>query len=209
MKRSIAVVYLAFLAFASFDVSAQRQTPAGAGDKNLADRGIKERSIDLERTKRDAAKPDREKEAPPPADAAKFEQIKEDFENIQRLQDEILKTYTTGKQIEAKKIAANAEEIKKRAIRLEANLFPIYENTKNAKKSKEAQEIEIGLPPLPQGLKSLIVEQDNTLARFISNPMFAKPAIANVNDQATARSDLQKLIRLSAELKFEAEKQPE
>jgi len=208
MKKLIVVTCFGIFALASFEVSAQREAPAGASDKNLADRGVKDRSIELERIKRDAAKPDRKNEAQSSTDAARFEELKEDFENIQRLQDEVLTAYRTGKQIETQKIAGNAEQINKRAIRLESNLFPTTEEKKSSKKSKEVQKEEPALPPLPQDLKSLIAEQDNTLAKFVANPMFTNPSVANVNDQATARADLQKLIRLSAALKTEAEKQP-
>lgn len=204
MKQLIVLMCAGLFALAGLDASAQREAPAGASDKNLADRGIKDRSIELERIKRDAGKPDRKNEA---TDTARFEEVKEDFENIQRLQDEILKAYTTGKQIEIQTIAANAEQVNKRAMRLEANLFPVANQTKG-KKSKETQKEDPALPALPQDLKSLIVEQDNTLAKFVANPMFTNPTVANVNDQATARADLQKLIRLSAALRGEAEKQP-
>ena len=204
MKELIVIIFAGFFVLAGLDVSAQREAPPGASDKNLADRGIKDRSIELERIKRDAAKPDRKNEA---VDAARFEEVKEDFENIQRLQDEILKAYTTGKQIEVQKIAGNAEEVHRRATRLEANLFPAS-NQKNVKKTKETQKEDPALPPLPQDLKSLIVELDNTLAKFVANPMFTTPSVANVNDQVVARADLQRLIRLSAALKIEAEKQP-
>lgn len=204
MKQLIVVMCICF-GLANFEASAQSPAPPGAGDKNLADRNIKDRSIELERIKRDASKPDRKNDAP---DAARFEEVKEDFENIQRLQDEILKAYMTAKQIEAQKIAVNAEQINKRAMRLESNLFPAAEEKKGAKKAKDTQKEEPASPPLPQDLKSLIVEQDNTLAKFVANPMFTNPSVANVNDQAIARADLQKVIRLSAALKLEAERQP-
>ena len=211
MKQLIVLICICF-GLSGFVVSAQPPAPPGAGDKNLADRNIKDRSIELERIKREADKPDRKNQTQAANDAARFEEVKEDFENIQRLQDEILKAYTTGKQIEAPKIAANAAEITKRAGRLESNLFPPAESQKGSKKSKEAQKEppkdEQAVPPLPQDLKSLIVEQDNTLAKFVANPMFTNPGVANVNDQAVARGDLQKLIRISAALKTEAEKQP-
>lgn len=200
MKKSIILMCVGFFAFATLDAPAQREAPAGASDKNLADRGIKDRSIELERMKRDAARPDRKNDT---TDTARFEEVKEDFENIQLLQDEILKAYTAGKQIEFQKISANAEKINSRAIRLSSNLFPATsEEKESSKKSKE----ESAVPSLPRDVKSLIVEQDNTLAKFVANPMFSNPAVANVNDQANARADLQKVIRLSAALKSEADK---
>jgi hypothetical protein len=205
MKRLIGLLFVGFFVFASY-VAAQSPAPPGAGDKNLGDRNIKDRSMELERIKREADKPVRKNE---PTDTARFEEIKEDFENIQRLQDEVLKAYAISKEVPVQTIAANAEQIHKRATRLESNLFPPSpEEKKSSKKSKEAPKEEPApLSPVPQDLKSLIVEQDNMLAKFVTNPMFTNPTVANVNDQAVARADLQKVIRLSAALKAEAEKQ--
>jgi len=206
MKRLIGLLFVGFFACLSY-VAAQSPAPPGAGDKNLGDRNIKDRSMELERIKRESDKPVRKGE---PTDTARFQEIKEDFENIQRLQDEVLKSYTTSKEVAFKTIATNAEEIQKRATRLESNLFPPPpEEKKSSKKSKEVQKEEPAqLVSLPEGLKSLIVEQDNVLAKFVTNPMFTNPAVANVNDQIVARTDLQRVIRLSAALKAEAEKQP-
>ena len=209
MKRSIGLLFVGLFVCASY-AAAQTPAPPGAGDKNLGDRNIKDRSMELERIKREADKPVRKDD---PTDTARFEEIKEDFENIQRLQDEVLKAYRISKEVEVKTIAANAEEINKRATRLSSNLFPPPpDEKKSSKKSKEAQkevpkEELAPVEPLPQDLKSLIVEQDNTLAKFVANPMFTNPTVANVNDQAVARADLQKVIRISAALKAEAAKQ--
>src|SRR5262245_12851324 len=155
MKRLIGLLFVGCVACASY-AAGQAQAPPGAGDKNLGDRNIKDRSMELERIKREADKPTRKNE-PTAADTARFEEIKEDFENIQRLQDEVLKAYTTTKDVEVKTIAAKAEEINKRASRLASNLFPPPpDEKKSSKKSKEAQKQEPPpLGPLPLDLKSL------------------------------------------------------
>jgi len=91
----------------------------------------------------------------------------------------------------------------KSAIRLESNLFPTIENKKP---SKRTQDTEKQPETLPTDLKSLIVEQDNTLASFVGNHMFTNPQIVNTADNAKAHADLQRLIRLSAALQQEAAK---
>jgi hypothetical protein len=173
------------------------------------DRSSKERSIELERIKRDANKPDAKgQQSPAPDAAAKFEEIKADFEGLQRRQDEIVKAYTTGKQADLEKIVSDSEQMNKHAVRLETNLFPQIEEQKGKKKSKENKTVDPPAVPLPQDLKALIVEQDNTLASFVSNPMFVNPQVANVTDSAKARADLKKLILLIAALRSEAGKRP-
>jgi hypothetical protein len=187
----------------------QREAPPGASDKGAMDRSSKERSIELERIKRDANKPDAKgQQSPAPDAAAKFEEIKADFEGLQRRQDEIVKAYTTGKQPDLEKIDSDSEQMNKHAVRLETNLFPQMEEQKGKKKSKENKTVDPPAVPLPQDLKTLIVEQDNTLASFVSNPMFVNPQVANVTDSAKARADLKKLILLIAALRSEAGKRP-
>jgi hypothetical protein len=187
----------------------QREAPPGASDKGAMDRSSKERSIELERIKRDANKPDAKgQQSPAPDAAAKFEEIKADFEGLQRRQDEIVKAYTTGKQADLEKIVSDSEQMNKHAVRLETNLFPQMEEQKGKKKSKENKTVDPPAVPLPQDLKTLIVEQDNTLASFVSNPMFANPQVANVTDSAKAHADLKKLILLTAALRSEAGKRP-
>jgi len=187
----------------------QREAPPGASDKGAMDRSSKERSIELERIKRDANKPDAKgQQSPAPDAAAKFEEIKADFEGLQRRQDEIVKAYTTGKQADLEKIVSDSEQMNKHAVRLETNLFPQMEEQKGKKKSKENKTVDPPAVPLPQDLKTLIVEQDNTLASFVSNPMFVNPQVANVTDSAKARADLKKLILLIAALRSEAGKRP-
>jgi hypothetical protein len=183
----------------------QREAPPGASDKGAMDRSSKERSIELERIKRDANKPDAKgQQSPAPDAAAKFEEIKADFEGLQRRQDEIVKAYTIGKQADLEKIVSESEQMNKHAVRLETNLFPQMEEQKGKKKSKENKTVDPPAVPLPQDLKTLIVEQDNTLASFVSNPMFANPQVANVTDSAKAHADLKKLILLTAALRSEA-----
>lgn len=206
MRRMNILTLICFLVLAGSVVSAQREAPAGASDKGPADRSIKDRSLELERIKRNANKPDAKNQQ---AAAVKFEEIKEDFESLQRRQDEILKIYRMSKQIELEKIAQNADLMNKSATRLGSNLFPAPEDKKGKKKSKDSKEAESAADdPVPQDLKSIIVEQDNTLASFVSNPIFANPQVAKVEDHTRAHSDLKKLIKLTASLKIEAEKQP-
>ena len=104
-------------------ISAQQDPPAGAGDKNLEDRNVKSRSIELERVKRDAEKQN-PKNPTQGVPAVKFQEIKEDFEGLQLRQDEIRKIYTEGKQIDTAKIAVVAGVMNANATRLLGNLFP-------------------------------------------------------------------------------------
>jgi hypothetical protein len=175
--------------------------PPGSSDKNLEDRDIKGRSVELERIRRDAGKPDQNAQ-PQQIPKERFEEIKQDFENIQRLQNEIITAYTMSKQINYAKISSDAGEINKSSVRLGSNLFPIIDK-KDKKKSKENT---VADSPIPQDIKGIIVELDNTLAAFVGNAMFTNPQVVNSADHAKAQADIEKIIRLSAALNQEAEK---
>lgn len=193
-------------------ISAQHETPAGAGDKNLEDRNVKTRSIDLERVKRDAEKQDPKNQAAaiPPI---KFQEIKEDFEGLQLRQDEIRKIYSVGKQVDMAKIGAVAGLMNANATRLETNLFPPpVEEPKTKKKSKgqkvEAVQVDPAPEALPQDIRSMIMAQDDALAAFVANPMFTNPQVSNVDSNVKAQVDLKKLVRLTAALGEMAAKKP-
>ena len=206
-RLNIAVLFCLFVLTATTSW-AQREAPPGASDKGAIDRGKKDRSIELERVKRDADKPEAKSQQAPASDAAKFEEIKKDFEGLQRRQDDILNAYKVGKQVDLEKIASSSEQMNRHAVRLAANLFPAAEDQKGKKKPKGEKSVDAPAGPLPQDLRSLIVEQDNTLASFVINPMFTNPQAAGAVDNAKAHLDLKKLILLTAALKSEAEKRP-
>lgn len=220
MKKLILSVLFVFLFALSANIFAQVMPP-GSSDKNLDDRNVKDRSIELDKIKRDAEKADKNNQQSSQVEQLKFTEIKEDFEKIQMLQTGIIEAYTKGKQIDYTKISTNADEISKSGTRLKGNLFaaPVVEekkDSKDAKKSKDkkkepvqptpTEEKKEPEQPLPTDVKNLIVELDNTLAVFTANPMFTNPKVVSVADNAKAKSDLERVIKLSAALNQEADK---
>lgn len=187
-----------FIVFAVADISAQRNVPAPlpAAELEIREGSIRLRSIDLERVKRDANKTaprERGKEQ-----AIKFALVKEDFENIQKSQDSIIKAYTTGKEINYEKIGNAAHDLKKHAHRLAVNLFnETSEETQREKKSNSSK---------PKSVRDLIIELDNALGVFIANPIFQNVKIVEPKASEKAQNDLKKIYKLSDELSREAAK---
>jgi hypothetical protein len=205
MKNRILLMSMVCLLAFAVDVNAQsRQAPPGSSDKNLEDRNVKERSVELEKIARDAKKPKKGAD-PDTVSAARFEEIREDFENIQNFQTGIVDAYTKGAAVDYVKIAENAAALHKSALRLNGNLFPDAENKKKSKKSVEGGKE--SADSLPADVKTLIVEMDNTLGTFVNNPMFTNPTVVNAGDNARAKADLGKLIRLGAVLRESAGKE--
>ncbi len=157
---------------------------------------IRMRSLTLERAKRESNK----KPAPAPTkeEIIKFAEIKEDFENIQKLQNQIIKSYTTGKKINFGKISDSATELSKKAHRLDLNLFGAeLDNPSKTKSKNEVRE---------KSIRDLIVELDAAVGNFVSNPIFTNNKLIDSKMSEKAQIDLQKITKLSETLSKEAKK---
>ena len=161
MIRHLILLLALSIGAGSFTSVLAQIAPPGAGDRNLENRDIKDRSIELERVKRDADKPESSSQPSPAMSPAKFQEVKEDFENLQRFENEIIKIYTMSKQIDFGKDLAKRRG-RNSSVRLESNLFPDPKQKNGKKADIQAAE---SAPKPPEDVKSLIVDQDNTLLR--------------------------------------------
>ncbi len=199
IKNIILSTFLVFFA-GSGSIYAQEPAdiPVAPAAPNLRDDDLRRRSIDMERTKRDAAKSDKEMPAVKSDIDAKFPEIKEDFEGMQIFQSAIVKAYTTGEKINYEAIATSADEINKHAARLNINLF-----APAAKKKKDKPE---DLKEEPESVKNLIVKLDNAILAFSTSTMFKNLRTVEPEIAGKAQSDLAEIIKISAELSKEAKK---
>jgi hypothetical protein len=158
------------------------------------DRAIddKYRSDEIERIKREAEQPERANPAP------RFPAIKADFEQMQIINSDVLQTDAARQTPDYRQVAAAATEIKNRATRLKSNLFSLAAEKQSTEKG--ARTIE------PQDIRSLLAALDDAIQTFVSNPMFTNLNIVDVQHSATARRDLDRIIKLSALIRKEADK---
>lgn len=180
--------------------------PPPVGDNaSPQDRSLKDRSVEMERAKREADKGVVSGKQGEALAATKFNEIKEDFEKIQLTQSSIVEAYKTAKAIDYVAISAGAEQIAWRGERLKVNLFPpVQQKPDKKKKDKDKPKVtEVQAEPrvLPGDIRSLIAEMDNTLGVFVGNAMFSNARGVNAADHARAQSDLEHLIALSKKLK--------
>ncbi len=211
--KKIFILSAILSATAFFNVSAQ-VAPAGAGDKDLRDTNVKGRSNELERVDRQMKKDLKKKknqsavnqpaEQPEDALAAKYGEIKTDYEQIQLSQDSIIKTYQGSGKIDYAQISKLSQEISKSAVRLNSNLFPapIVENA-DAKKNEKEIEKEI---EKPKSIRDLIVDLDNAIGSFAISPMFQNLRVVDTAVADKTKLDLNRIIELSAILNAEADK---
>jgi hypothetical protein len=186
-------------------VSVLGQVPPPVADNaSPQDRSLKDRSVEMERIKRQQDKPAVATGKPGEViEANKFNEIKEDFEQIQVSQSAIVSAYQKAGKIDYQLISTAAEQIGKRGTRLRDNLFPAPkpdEKKKKKDRDKQANEAVAETRQIPGDVKTLIADIDNTLALFVANPMFSNTRVVNAGDQTKAKADLEHIVALSNKL---------
>lgn len=193
----LALATIIVVAGFSPQVSAQggRTPPPGAGDKSLGSDvmpGVKDRSNEIERIKRDADKPEKKSEP-----ESVFPQIKEDFEQIQHLNTDVLQAKPAGGATpDYAHILEAAADVKKRAARLKSNLFGVDSGKPPKEKEEKTQ----------PDLKSLLSALDTVIDTFVHSPVFQNTKVVNPDDSAKAKHDLEEVIKLSGRVEKEAER---
>ncbi len=192
MKKIILSTFVIFAASVFSNVSAQ-VAPPGAGDTDLRDDNVRMRSNELERIKRDSDKTTSASPINSEIDT-KYPEIKEDFEGIQMAQAAIIKSYSTGENIDYKQIKTSAEEIGKNAKRLDSNLF-------SAKLEKKADKNKA-----EKSVRDLIVDLDNAIGDFVLSTMFQNLRVVDPEIAQKTQLDLANIMELSNKLSKEAGK---
>jgi hypothetical protein len=124
-------------------------------------------------------------------------QIKEDFEQIQQINNETMRTISNSETLDYKLISSTFGEINKRAKRLKTNLS-----------IPEAEEKPVIKTAASNGdqLKESLLELDDLIMSFVTNPLFQNPSVIDVELSARAGRDLEGIIYMSQNVKKTAEK---
>lgn len=196
----IKTIFFAFGSVLILSVCANAQNvpppPTPIAEKDVRENTTKMRSIELERIKRESQK-NRRVESTKEREI-RFAKIKKDFEDIQKLQDSIIKTYTTGKTINYPKISKAAANMRKNALRLDENLFGAKQKKEDKnKRSKNSKQ---------KSVRDLIIELDNAIGKFIKSPIFQNTKVVDSEVSKKAQSELEEIMRLSNMLSLEADK---
>jgi hypothetical protein len=191
LKESAKMIKKLLLAIFLFAVSAAA-TPAQINPEkailNAREQffDIKNRSIELERMKRDSHK------RPVSRDVTrKFPAIKEDFEQIQKINSDVFKLTSVKTPIDYAVVLKFVSEINRRAIRLKSNLFSAET------KMKSKQEIVAE----PQDIKTLLVDLDKCINSFVHSSIFQNVKLVNSEDSRKAQKDLETVINVSNAIK--------
>jgi hypothetical protein len=132
-------------------------------------------------------------------EASALPQIKEDFERIQLIEKEMMKSVFLDNLLDYQQIVKTTAEIKKRATRLKANLaYPEPLDRNKALKSRLGNsdgDIKVSLTSLDQAIMS-----------FVMNPIFQFQRVVETGLATKAIGDLIDIIELSELTKRRAER---
>ncbi len=156
---------------------------------------IKKRSMELERIKREADKRPASENI-----TLKFPEIKEDFENIQKINSRLLQLDTVKTPVNYAAVLKFASEIKRRAVRLNSNLFPAEQEGENETKNKQTVFSET------EDLVALFNALDKSIEGFVHNSMFQNLNLVNPADSLKAQKDLDAVIRVASAIKEKTKK---
>lgn len=134
----------------------------------------------------------------PPEPRLAYQQIKEDFEQLQFANYHLSGAGASTPAPDYGQIKKNAAEVRKRASRLKTNLLlPEPDRDEKLQKSREAFDSE--------ELKTAIDALDALVKRFVWNPVFQHPNVLDVENSLKARLDLEAIIKLSEQIHKRAE----
>jgi hypothetical protein len=130
-----------------------------------------------------------------------YSQAREDFTQMQVIDNEVMKTVFVKKVFDTKSISDSTNEINKRAARLRETLaLPKYSN--HAKTTKA------DTPIGDDAIKSTLLALDHSISVFVDNPIFAQPKVLDANAANQAGQQLDTIISLTSELKLALRKTP-
>ncbi|HEX8775917.1 MAG TPA: hypothetical protein VF735_20255 [Pyrinomonadaceae bacterium] len=197
-------VLSAFLMFCAPALRAQQQrSPAEAAMERQRQRQIRQN----QRIESNLMITTLEKESRLPAETSRpslaYVQIKQDFLQLQTVNNRMMETTFANNVVDYKGIAEASAEIRKRAARLKSNLpLPESENDENVPELSLKGWDELDVGQVKPALKAL----DDLIMSFVGNPIFQKPQVVDVQQSAKARRELEAIIKLSAKIKKSAEK---
>lgn len=126
-------------------------------------------------------------------------QIKEDFNLIQVLNNEMIRTAFTDRTMDYDILSEKASDIKRRATRLKSSIK--FYDDKEERKSLRIQDAADD-----KQLKATLVVLRQLIGRFVNSPVFRNPGVLDIQSSAKANRDLQDIIELSDNIRKNARK---
>jgi hypothetical protein len=197
MRKTILILTFIFVLTGLVIAQPPTETPSAPGTPVLRDDSIRQRSIEMERARRDLKKGSEPDAVTVNSEIdQKFPEIKEDFEGMQMSQAAIIKAYSTGEKIDYALIEASAEQITKNAKRLDSNLFSEKGKIKSKDKKKEEE----------KSIRDLIVALDKAIGAVATSKMFKNLRVVEPEVAKNTQGELMKVVMYSDLLSDAAKK---
>jgi hypothetical protein len=191
-RRPTLLLLLAALTLALFaPAQAQRVRSRTAAAAKARDNEAYQRELRLKSLGNDARKQNDEQKR------LLLTQIKEDFEQIQQINNETMRTVSNSSTLDYKLISNTLAEINKRARRLKTNLAMPDVESKTEQKADASN---------GEQLKQSLFQLDDLIMNFVTNPLFQNPTVINVELSTRAGRDLEEIIHMSQNVKKCAER---
>lgn len=190
-------VSLCFLAILLTPAAAQRSSRSSPMERRSEELNRRREQLEREMLLR-GVEPKSENAESRPA-AATVSRVKQDFERIQAIYNELVRALASSKPLDYGFVYAAATEIKRCSSRLKSNLM-LPSNEEEAKGQKQQEgagndDIQRTVLLLTQRIRS-----------FVTNPIFEATGTIDIKLSATASQDLRKIIELSEEIRKRADK---
>ena len=126
--------------------------------------------------------------------AAQLKQIRDDFKALQSLNNQMMAEAWSRERLDYSRISGMISEINGRAARLKTNLA--LPESASSKKTNERLSIS-GL----KEFRSVLSLMDHSIMSFVTNPIFQRPNLVEIDLAKQARLDLESVISISGNLK--------
>jgi hypothetical protein len=137
--------------------------------------------------------------------AAVMKQIREDFKDLQALNNKMMATAWATETLDYSFLSDMVSRIRGKAARLKTNLnLPGPNDVEEAVLDPKATDPKAASDPVVQNaseFRNALLLLDQTIMRFVTNPLFQTPNTIEVNLASKARKDLETVISLTADLK--------
>jgi hypothetical protein len=126
-------------------------------------------------------------------------QVKEDFERIQVVRNELVRLTSANNALNYKFISDATGEIRKRSNRLKKNLA-LADPEGGEESKKNGGELD------PEQMKDALLRLCNRIESFVKSSVFETPGVVDVEGSAKANSDLENMIQLSSNIRKNAQR---
>jgi len=129
---------------------------------------------------------------------AALKQSKEDFKNIQGINNKMMANAWAKEELDYNSISDSISQIRSKAVRLKTNL-----SLPEPEKEKEEKPLDLAAASV-KDFRAALLRLDKSIMSFVTNPIFKESSVMEVSLATRASHDLKTIIELSENLQQSA-----